>query len=237
MSGEEDLIAMLRQDAANRFLAGDPGALEHSVAMKPGDAAHWMLTDGKTSTPVVHRDGCYICEDPEYAVMGLPLCMKCARCGGHIPADDETCDDCGWCVNPFSQGPGDSLAPGGGDGGWPGDFETAEPFLVPRGTTDYAGLPEFDGDLWDQEEKGEGDYVESLSESVPWRGIVTGVKGYPVQRYIGGEFVPGFEVTECTVRVDDPAGGRSRLIGDVVHCRPGWLRVIRKKEVPPPWEK
>ena len=72
--------------------------------MKTSDPAYFLLTDGHTSTPEVHRDGCYICRDPEFAQMGLPLCKKCPRCtegnngeaAGHIPADDRQCDDCGW---------------------------------------------------------------------------------------------------------------------------------------------
>lgn len=70
--------------------------------MKPTDPAYFLLKDGHTSTPTVHRDGCYICEDPEFAQMGLPLCSPCPKCTaggvepkGHVPADDECCDDCG----------------------------------------------------------------------------------------------------------------------------------------------
>lgn len=69
--------------------------------MKPSDPAYWMLKDGHTTTPTVYRDGCYICEDPEFAQMGLPLCRVCQDCvdegkgSGHIPADDMGCDDCG----------------------------------------------------------------------------------------------------------------------------------------------
>lgn len=70
--------------------------------MKTDDPAYWMLKDDKTSTPKVHREGCYICEDPEYAAMGLPLCNPCPDCSakkgepaGHVPADDECCEDCG----------------------------------------------------------------------------------------------------------------------------------------------
>lgn len=65
-----------------------------SVPMKPSDPAYWMLLDDFTTTPVVFREGCYICEDPEFAQMGLPLCRKCPECQGHIPADDSVCDDC-----------------------------------------------------------------------------------------------------------------------------------------------
>ena len=59
------------------------------------DPAQVLLRDGYTSTPVVYRSGCYICEDPEFAQMGLPLCRMCGHCGGHIAADDSRCDDCG----------------------------------------------------------------------------------------------------------------------------------------------
>lgn len=53
---------------------------EHSMVLRPHDPAFWMLLDGKTSTPVVYREGCYICEDPEFAAMGLPLCRPCPEC-------------------------------------------------------------------------------------------------------------------------------------------------------------
>ncbi len=66
------------------------------VKMKSTDPAYWMLSDDFVTTPVVHKDGCYIYEDPEFAQMGLPLCRKCEACGtGHIAADDSKCDDCG----------------------------------------------------------------------------------------------------------------------------------------------
>ena len=62
------------------------------------DKARSLLEDDFTSTPVegIYRESCYICRDPEYAQMGLPLCRKCPKCGGHIPADDCICDDCGF---------------------------------------------------------------------------------------------------------------------------------------------
>ena len=65
--------------------------------MKPGDPASWMLFDGVETVPVVQRPGCYICEDPGYSRMGLPLCRKCLVCDGHIAADDSRCDNCGAC--------------------------------------------------------------------------------------------------------------------------------------------
>lgn len=61
----------------------------------PDDPAYALLLDDFTTTPVVFRKGCYICEDPEFAQMGLPLCTRCPSCGGHVPADDTVCDSCG----------------------------------------------------------------------------------------------------------------------------------------------
>ena len=61
--------------------------------MKPGDPAYWMLHDGVETTPTVYNDNCYICCDPEFAQMGLPLCYPCFVCGAHVPADDTICDN------------------------------------------------------------------------------------------------------------------------------------------------
>ena len=71
--------------------------------MRPHDPAYDMLKDEMVSKPKVHRAGCYICEDMEFARMGLPLCSPCCVCtkrlqkegSGHIAADDGECDDCG----------------------------------------------------------------------------------------------------------------------------------------------
>jgi hypothetical protein len=76
--------------------------LRESTQMRTGDPAYWMLTDGKTSKPTVFSDFCYICKDPEFAQMGLPLCYACYKCGGHVPADDEICDECGITQNPYT---------------------------------------------------------------------------------------------------------------------------------------
>ena len=59
----------------------------------PDDPAFWMLFDGVTSTPTVHNENCYICRDPEYAQMGLPLCYPCFLCKAHVQVDDGTCDN------------------------------------------------------------------------------------------------------------------------------------------------
>lgn len=68
---------------------------------RPDDPAYVLLKDHLVSTPRVHRARCHICEDMEYARMGLPLCSPCCACRtGHIPADDSVCDDCGHEVCP-----------------------------------------------------------------------------------------------------------------------------------------
>ena len=70
------------------------------------DPAFWLLERGikdptQRSKPTVHKDGCYICDDPEYSLMGLPLCQPCSACvaagrgWGHVPADDSVCSECG----------------------------------------------------------------------------------------------------------------------------------------------
>lgn len=77
-----------------------------SVPMKPGDPSYWMLEQGrkdpsKRSTPTVYKEGCYICEDSEFAMMGLPLCYFCPKCKvGHIAADDTECDQCDYSDGP-----------------------------------------------------------------------------------------------------------------------------------------
>lgn len=76
--------------------------LNATTQMKPLDPAYWMLKDEQTSTPRVYRSDCYICRDPEFAQMGMTLCEPCPECqkagrgDGHIPADDEECEDCGY---------------------------------------------------------------------------------------------------------------------------------------------
>ena len=88
-----------------------------SVPMKPSDPAYWMLQRGQneawavatgqmreedmtwTTKTTVYNDRCYICRDPEFAMMGLPLCKPCTfvvdgvECGAHTPADDVECDE------------------------------------------------------------------------------------------------------------------------------------------------
>ena len=69
-----------------------------SVPMRKDDPAYWLLERGlkdpsKRSTTTVYNPNCYICRDPEFALMGMPLCYPCKVCGAHVPADDTTCDN------------------------------------------------------------------------------------------------------------------------------------------------
>lgn len=63
------------------------------MKMKPNDPAYWMLFDEFETKLVTHNKNCYICNDNEYARMGLPLCYECIICGAHVPADDIVCDN------------------------------------------------------------------------------------------------------------------------------------------------
>lgn len=73
-----------------------------SMPMKPSDPAYCLLEEGRrdpskrSRQTAPKREGCYICEDPEFSLMGLPLCRACPACGGHIAADATVCDDCGF---------------------------------------------------------------------------------------------------------------------------------------------
>lgn len=68
------------------------------------DLCYFMLEEGLRNLPKVlerkarsaHSNTCYICRDPEFALMGLPLCTPCPKCHGHVAADDTCCDDCGF---------------------------------------------------------------------------------------------------------------------------------------------
>jgi hypothetical protein len=84
-----------------------------SVPLRADDPAAWMLSNGmaeqwaiatgqiraedaKWITPThddIYRESCYICRDPEFALMGLPVCKPCVKCGGHLAADDEVCEN------------------------------------------------------------------------------------------------------------------------------------------------
>lgn len=72
----------------------ETGVIMHKIEGSSDPAV--VLLDRVPRTPkTIHRDGCYICEDDEFARMGLPLCKPCPVCtDGHIAADDVQCDRC-----------------------------------------------------------------------------------------------------------------------------------------------
>lgn len=63
-----------------------------------------LYDDSYTSSTNVYDENCYICRDPDFAQMGLPLCRECPQCKessggeelGHIAADDSVCTVCGY---------------------------------------------------------------------------------------------------------------------------------------------
>ena len=57
-------------------------------------AFEFLASLGTPSVPTVHDADCYICNDPDFARAGLPLCYACPECGGHIAADDGECQAC-----------------------------------------------------------------------------------------------------------------------------------------------
>jgi hypothetical protein len=60
------------------------------------DAEKWLYDHPDiSSTPTVYSEDCYICRDPDFSRMGMPLCYECMFCEGHVAADDAKCDDCG----------------------------------------------------------------------------------------------------------------------------------------------
>lgn len=62
---------------------------------QPSDPAYVLLSTGPATTPTTYSKTCYICNDPEFAQMGLPLCYTCEDCGEHVAADEVVCV-CGW---------------------------------------------------------------------------------------------------------------------------------------------
>lgn len=74
--------------------------------LPPDDPAQVLLQDDFYTVPRegVYSSNCFICTDPEFALMGLPLCRVCPECKrvssglllGHIAADDTVCSVCGY---------------------------------------------------------------------------------------------------------------------------------------------
>ena len=103
------------------YRPSEPSGIPITVT-QPTDPAYALLLNGHTSTPEVFRIGCYICEDPEFAQMGLPLCQQCPFCKartsrqvfkeyGHVAADDSECDDCGRDVRDYYVGQSRDFVP------------------------------------------------------------------------------------------------------------------------------
>ena len=64
-----------------------------NTQMNPDDPAYFLLNSGSISTSNTYDENCYICRDPEFAQMGLPLCYACEGCGKHVAADAGECEN------------------------------------------------------------------------------------------------------------------------------------------------
>lgn len=78
-----------------------------SKPLSSTDPAFWMLQRGIKETngespdtgwvtkthDEIYKESCYICTDPEFALMGLPVCKPCPICKAHWAADDSECDN------------------------------------------------------------------------------------------------------------------------------------------------
>lgn len=70
-----------------------------SQPLSINDPLYFLLEQGikseqRRSTSTVYNPSCYICNDREFSLMGLPLCYPCKFCKGHIAADDTICSIC-----------------------------------------------------------------------------------------------------------------------------------------------
>jgi hypothetical protein len=136
--GDPQQQAMLRRLAEGAHAAGNA-----SVAANPSDPAFWMLLDGHASTPVVYLEGCYICEDPEFAAMGMPLCRPCPECVRERLVVCTTCNGAhttdGKTPCPTCQGRGYA----GSLGHVPADDVTCDECGGEDGPHQYTGDPEW----------------------------------------------------------------------------------------------
>lgn len=77
----------------------DRGVQEEFILANGGE----IPPDQRWITPTydeIYKQSCYICTDPEFALMGLPVCKPCPvildngePCGVHWAADDSECDN------------------------------------------------------------------------------------------------------------------------------------------------
>ena len=70
-----------------------------SQPLSINDPGYFLLEQGinnpeQRSTTTVYNKDCYICNDREFSLMGLPLCYPCRFCQGHVAADDTICSFC-----------------------------------------------------------------------------------------------------------------------------------------------
>ena len=68
----------------------------NGIRVTPLDNPPCYPAEREGSAKTIHKDGCYICEDPEFERMGLPLCYACPTCGAHVAADEAGCKECGY---------------------------------------------------------------------------------------------------------------------------------------------
>lgn len=93
MTDIEDVLSAITDDGLRARVAEGWG-LHQYTPMPQGDPAQALIASAGMTVPTIYRQGCYICMDPEFALMGMSLCRVCPDCGGHIPGDDVVCDDC-----------------------------------------------------------------------------------------------------------------------------------------------
>ena len=79
----QTLISKLADDIGIEMNDNDPCGFKH-------------LPEEQWSKSDVYHPNCYICNDPDFATHGMPLCFACSECGGHVSADDDVCDVCGF---------------------------------------------------------------------------------------------------------------------------------------------
>ena len=64
-----------------------------STKTSPSDPAFMLIGLVTPTTTTVFNAECYICNDPEFSLMGMALCYPCKVCGAHVAADDTICDN------------------------------------------------------------------------------------------------------------------------------------------------